>query len=791
MSKEPEQERDHRFRRRLSAAVVLGWLVFCGPWLLGQRTLIQRDVFAVHLPLAAQGAAELKEGRIPAVDTSWGLGRPFRSNPNAMAYYPSKLFYLVLPFWSAFHLHFALHWLLAGLAMALLARRLGQGPNGALTAALAYAGGGFVITGLSFYNILAVAAWLPVAAAGAASAGVAWVWGGLAWALVLLAGEPVSAALGSVVVAWAAIEVHGLRRGVGRALGVGLFGLVLSAPQWVGFLRLLPFTSRGAMGMEASQVGAFSLAPGRLLELLVPFPSGVPGRFDAWGRWLGQGAPEPPFVLSFFVGFLALPLAWAALRGGASADEKAEDAPAPPIGGLRLGKLRIHGPLGWALLAFVGLFVAWVGGPAGALLQSLSAGLFRFPEKFLLLTAIGLALVMGRGAERLTRDGASFPSLLGRLGLGVGIAGVGMLALAGVGLGSSLLGSSWLDGAMPSPSTPDSAPGTWLLLVGLSLLACGGSWVWVSRDLGSGSARAILLVQALGILPLLALAPTDSAAPYQQPSPLVDELGERRAVWNPGLPMLALRPALIPRYRVRDVAERQRAQALDLSPAPGVLHGLEYPTGGDIDGLSSPLSSLVLRRLGELEPQGQYRWLRVLGVEALLLPPEMTWPLPELTRVDRPLGGPMTLYAVENPAPRAWWPESFESAAGVAEALSRVANAPDAVAQPILVGALPEHGRGRVLDIPSWNGERMELEVEGEGGLLAIRRSFSPLYRAFAGDQELRTRPINVCLLGVEVPPGRHIVQIGMPTAGERAAGALAGIAALLGLLVWLRGRRG
>ena len=112
----------------LVAALAFGlWLWIALPLALGRRTLYYRDVFATHLPLKAFGAAELRRGSIPAFNPTWGLGQAFRGNPNALAFYPGNVLYLALPFWSAFNLHYALHWLLAALAMRALALALGQG----------------------------------------------------------------------------------------------------------------------------------------------------------------------------------------------------------------------------------------------------------------------------------------------------------------------------------------------------------------------------------------------------------------------------------------------------------------------------------------------------------------------------------------------------------------------------------------------------------------------------------------------------------------------------------------
>src|SRR5436305_10444783 len=192
----------------LVALAALGlWLWAAVPLAMGWRTLYFRDVFTTHLPVKAFGAAELRAGRIPAFDPGWGLGQPFRGNAGALPFYPGNLLYLVLPFWSAFNLHYALHWLLAALTMAALARALGQGPAPALTAGVTYAGSGWILSGLSFYNLLAVSAWWPLVLLGAAHGGRRGIaLGGIACGLALLAGAPAVAVLGLVPLLLVAVQ---------------------------------------------------------------------------------------------------------------------------------------------------------------------------------------------------------------------------------------------------------------------------------------------------------------------------------------------------------------------------------------------------------------------------------------------------------------------------------------------------------------------------------------------------------------------------------------------------------
>jgi len=158
------------------AAALLLWAWVCAPVIAGTRTFYLRDVFTTHLPYKAFGAEQLRAGKIPAFNPTWGLGQPFRGNPNALPFYPGNILYLALPFWSAFGAHYALHWLLAMLTMYALARGLGIARLGgidpaALLAGITWAGSGWMLSAMTFYNLLAVAAWWPLVLLGAVRGG--------------------------------------------------------------------------------------------------------------------------------------------------------------------------------------------------------------------------------------------------------------------------------------------------------------------------------------------------------------------------------------------------------------------------------------------------------------------------------------------------------------------------------------------------------------------------------------------------------------------------------------------
>ena len=100
-----------------------------------------------------------RRAAVPAF-RDWGLGQVFTAIPTPSPSTPARLPPLPRPpFWSAFNLHYTLHWLLAGWGMGCLGLRLGLA--GALLAAITWAGSGWMLSALTFYNLLTVAAWWP------------------------------------------------------------------------------------------------------------------------------------------------------------------------------------------------------------------------------------------------------------------------------------------------------------------------------------------------------------------------------------------------------------------------------------------------------------------------------------------------------------------------------------------------------------------------------------------------------------------------------------------------------
>jgi hypothetical protein len=282
-----------------------------------------RDNFSTHWPIKVLSAASFRGGAIPWWNFSAGGGQPLAGNPNTLTFYPDNILYLFLPTRVAFNLHFWIHLAIAFAAMRGLAGELGMQRRIANLTAVIYALSGVVISATAFYNMIAAAALVPLALLcaerllrlGRAADSLAL---GATCGLLALAGEPVQ--VGGT--ALALLLVMFVRRTNGTAspqpptpnlhtllvwlVLAGLTAVVVVAPLLVAWQEIAAEVERGAFRYSAQTVLAASLAPLRLLEVLVgPFhgligdagPSGYHSRPGGW----------PPLFASALIGILALP----------------------------------------------------------------------------------------------------------------------------------------------------------------------------------------------------------------------------------------------------------------------------------------------------------------------------------------------------------------------------------------------------------------------------------------------------------------------------------------------------
>ncbi len=728
------------------------WLWVSLPVALGEKTFFFRDVFANHLPLKTFGAGQLAQGRIPAFNPQLGMGQPFRGNPGALSFYPGNVLYLMLPLWSAFNLHFALHWLLAAIAMAVLARKLGQGNLAAVTAGCTYAGCGYGLAGLTFYNLLTVVAWWPLAMVGAAIGGARGIaLGGLACGMALLGGEPMTAALALLPLILVAMQRWGVRSGFLTSVAIGSVGVTIALPQIVATARILPFSFRGTHGALESQITAFALHPGRLLELLIPLPFGWPLDDGPGGFWALEWAPGGPFFLSLYIGIVGL---W-----------------------LLLAACRDHRP--WAALAGSGLLAAWATGSWAKPLVLMAGGLFRYPEKFLIWWAIAASLLVGWGLDRVLSDDRDrrfkpvlvFSALLIVVGVLLAIVRPEVVAQA----------EQWSSGGKETFLVSSLSVQLWRLAayfmaagiaLGLAVLAGRRGW-----------GGPVALLQVLCLVQLFPLLRTGNTSELEEP------VAWERFV-QPGSSIMSLhevypRWEAPPPWRVLTGSSFWKYPLLsqDLGSTPGLRTGYDYPLWPDIEGLSSPLHTFLTVELVAASWAERAKVLRALGVDALVLyrEPES----PDLHLLDRSprAGGEAQLYVVNDPAPLAWWPREVRATSGPRAALEAILRLENPVTTVVASQPVEHDPDGRVR-MESFEPDRIELEVESSGGgLVVIRRSFHTLYQAVAAGQDLEIVPVQLSMIGVVVPAGKHRVEIfvdGRPEAWASVVSVICLLAALV-----------
>jgi hypothetical protein len=290
-------------------------------------------------------------------------------------------------------------------------------------------------------------------------------------------------------------------------------------------------------------------------------------------------------------------------------------------------------------------------------------------------------------------------------------------------------------------------------------------------------------LQLLALLQLADLVQTDSTAPYRAPAPWTAAALE--AGGGPGAAVFTQHQIYptwgdLPRYRLPTGPRwsLDRLEAQDLVAVPGMLQGLTYPLYPDIEGMSSPLYAFLAINLARMEWPERVRWMRAVGLDAavLLEDPGVAGlsPVAETVRA----GVPTFLFAVEDGAPEVWWPERAEVAEGPLAALLRVGEIDDPVAAVVIAEPV-EHRAGGTVRLLTSAPDQIEVAVSGPGGVLAVRRSYQHLWRAHAGDRELRVFPLDLTLTGVEVPPGEHTVRLRV-SARPEALAAIEGVAAAL-----------
>lgn len=382
-----------RALRWLAPALLLAlWAAYYASALFGGETFYLRDLFFFFRPLREAWAATIAAGHAPYLNTGLNLGQPMLADPSYSTFYPGNLLFLALPFDVAWRLYLAGHVLFAAFGTYLLARALGASRGASFAAAGVFAFGGPVQSALNQSSVLVLASWAPWIgwlALRAWREGGWWVSAcGVAVGCQALAGEPTTFAWTTAALAagwaWGLVRQPERSTRFGRGAAIAAIGAFLACAQWIPTLMWMPETDRGS-GLPFRESSAFwSLHPLRLAEFLVPRLHGNAQGETATAFW-GMGLSDAgfPYLPSIYLGAGALVVAPLALRSrwGRGALVAA--------GAGTLLALGHHLPGSETLHRLVPFF--WV---------------TRYPEKFVVLASLGVAVAAAAGVDQAGRGRA-------------------------------------------------------------------------------------------------------------------------------------------------------------------------------------------------------------------------------------------------------------------------------------------------------------------------------------------------------------------------------------------------
>jgi len=679
--------------------------------------------------------------------------------------------FLFLPFQAAVAEKLALlfAYLLGLLGVYRLARILPSSRLASVTAAFAFAFGGYalgvssIITYALSHCALPWVAWAAIRVARAQRLKDA-VLLSVLWSLVFLAGDAVSFLLAIFVLALALLESFSLR-------GVALMALAACVTLLLVGIELIPSTavaaeSVRAVGQPSATLGlTWALHPMRIPELLIAGYVPDPIRRQVVSELFGgRGAL---FATTLFAG--GIPLSLAAAGIGVQS---------------RLGR-------GFFALAVLGFWLAL--GDHGGLLPMLKRGIwmltrFRYPERYLTFFWLGLCPLIALGVDRARRSLRAFS--LAFLAVALCLAALALLIRTA---GASRLAWSLAHRALQNGELEKYLDSTWgssLAWTAALVMAAG-----LCLFLASGKGRSPGMARPLA----LRLLPVPVAAELWRGNgphlPLVD----RSLIEQPNDFVRAIRATAAahkPLGRVVDELDFSYSSTVTGPWAErfvsAMMHFLKPDASGlhGITGINSNLGAVSVRHalLVGTDDANVIRWAPFLNACF------------RVAREDRALGAgevelawkpELTIKLIESPCQPRAFTAAAKSARGPADVLSLIDTAA-AEGSVVWEGPAMEAASSEVTWLEN-EPERIRLRVRSAGPTaLVLTDEFAPGWTARLDGAPIRIHPAMLAVRGVPLPQGSHEVlfEYRTPRLGLGAAASLCGLLLSLGLLLIDRAKR-
>jgi len=765
-------------RRDLCVAAIAGALgaaLYPGAVFRGE-SFFERDLHLDWYPRLEAIARCLRPGVWPLWDQTIGFGQPLLADPGAQVLYPVTWLALLVPQPAAYTVFVFVHLVLAAVGTARLARRLGAGSLGAPVAAGLFVLSGPFQSSVNLWHHFAGLSWMPwvllgvdrvarhprgrpvLALAAAAS-------------LQILAGSAdVCAMTLALAVALAGLRLRGpLHRRAARVVaglgGAALLAAAVTAALWWPAAELVSRSPRRELPADIR--GAWSLPVTGLARLVLSLdPEHVPFDADAWLRLYDR--PSPPFLSSVDLGLPMLCLAALALCRRR----------------LRTRALVLAG------MAILGVLLAL--GPHGPLYPLAAETVpilkvFRYPTKALLGVALVVALLAGLGTGALARG-----RLSRRVGLALALTVVPALVLA-VAFALRVRAASFAASAICAALAALA-----LALWSRSRLGAVAAAVVVASVAGADLLAAHLRLNATVSASLLFAPPRATAAVDRRE-------GRRLYVYDyhslPGVAERLLGRSDAYTLSAAPAPGRSRqahmaAVRLYLAPPSAGLFGIEGSYDMDLRGLyPRPLNDLVFflrrvegtpvhTRLLRMGAVGTVLSLHRQGLDDLRLDEELPSLFPE----------PILVWRVPSPLPRARVVGGVRVGDGEEAFAALLDSSFDPEEEVLLPEGTPRFapagfvGRCRLL---RRTADRIALEAEAAfPAHVVVADAFDAGWTATVDGREAPVRRANVAFLAVQVPPGRHVVEMVYRPRSALRGGVVSTLAAGVLLLMLAATRR-
>ena len=786
--------------------VVAGILFFWDP-LFSSKNFYFRDILNFHYPLHKIMIDSYARGEFPLWNPYVYLGQPMLANPNYMAFYPTNLFHLFLPFNYAFKLHFIVHPILGGLGLYFLQRRLGITALAAFGGSLVYQFSGPVLSFLNLYSIVQAVALMPWTGWALIKALYDCGWRrtlvfGSILALQIVTFEPLllqsSLGLLTGLALVYLLESEQPAKAMGRILRVavigGMFGLALAAVQVIPTLELIARAARGA-GYDYRAATTWSMHPADLANLVVPRFFGDVFTMD-WATYWGERfhSSRDMYLVSSFVGSGTTLLAAVAFLSQRK----------------KLKAILFVLILTSILLAF-GEF-----NPLYRWLYDHVPGLDlgRYPSKYFLLGTLALAIFASLGLEVIMGSTEENARNRGHV-MALGILGM-MIAIV-------ILGACFYFALHPNQLQPwirakveparaaakdfatlgimlrESLRSTGIfLLLSSALIFLSCFWkrpAWISA-LFVLTLGAELIPANLQLAPLISGADVDFVPEVNHFLQQVNSGAPRRIfsrTWMDPVPGIQL-SAPNRSYAWLTLFYRRSGQ-----PKYGIMNGIQYSVDFSTDGLNTRESDQLWQALAVLSPAAGLTLMQKLNTPLLLSPGQILDPRVRLTR-DFETGSNLrlNLFRLEDSLPRAYFASRVCRADSHADALRQFVSFERADGNAVILeGPEIEEGVGRpdpgAARIVEYESARVVCEVDARtSGYLVLLDSYYPGWRAYLEGKEAEILRANYAFRAVRVPEGKHRVEFVYRPRSFHAGLSLTGFALLFGVvaLFWHPRRR-